>query len=237
MVEVDFQYLAPLFWRLWSAGNDDQHPDCLDWDAVLFGPAGYFSRQTLLEARLAAPAGRWQMASGLLLLPGRAMRLHFRTAMLDTLVDSPVCRNHFFSHRSRPRAKCPGLRLDLFGDRPELLAADPGAGGSSSRTRAAGAASLFGPPALPRSLVIFLVTISDTVAARRRGASPIQFRRLYARELLHRSGISQAAGARCSRTNLLIPGTASFAAPRISGLRTTTSRCATACSGCMKARR
>src|SRR3569623_1779879 len=51
------------------------------------------------------------------------------------------------------------------------------------------------------------------------------------------TGRRMPARATCCRTNTRIAGTASSAAAPISGPPTTAIRCATACSGCMKARR
>jgi predicted metalloprotease with PDZ domain len=157
-VEVDFQYLAP---PSGDYGRQETTTNILtlDWDAVLLYPAGYFARQIPFEARLKVPAG-WQMASGLERVSGQGDEAHFRTAMLDTLVDSPVYAGTYFSRIDLdPGAKVP-VYLDLFGDRPELLAATP-TQVAAHRALVQQAYLLFGSRHYDH--YDFLVTLSDTL--------------------------------------------------------------------------
>jgi predicted metalloprotease with PDZ domain len=122
-VQVDFQYLSP-------PSGDYGRPDTttniltLDWDTVVLYPAGYFSRQIPIEARLKIPVG-WQMASALERVVEQGDDAHFRPTTLETLIDSPVYAGSYFARLDLdPGAKAP-VYLDLFADRPELLAATP----------------------------------------------------------------------------------------------------------------
>jgi predicted metalloprotease with PDZ domain len=157
-VEVDFQYLAP-------PSGDFGRPETttniltLDWDAVLLYPAGYYARQIQFDARLRVPAG-WQMASALEHVAEQADYAHFRTTTLETLVDSPVYAGSYFARIDLdPGAKVP-VYLDLFGDRPELLAATP-AQQAAHRALVQQAYLLFGSRHYDH--YDFLVTVSDSL--------------------------------------------------------------------------
>jgi predicted metalloprotease with PDZ domain len=157
-VEVDFQYLAP-------PSSDYGRPETttniltLDWDEVVLYPAGYYARQIPIEARLRVPAG-WQMASALEHAAERSDDAHFRPTTLETLIDSPVYAGSYFARIDLdPDAKVP-VYLDLFGDRPELLAATP-AQVAAHRALVQQAYLLFGSRHYDH--YDFLVTVSDTL--------------------------------------------------------------------------
>jgi predicted metalloprotease with PDZ domain len=157
-VEVDFQYLAP-------PSGDFGRPETttniltLDWDAMLLYPAGYFARQIQIEARLRVPRD-WQMASALEHVTEQADYVHFRQTTLETLVDSPVYAGaHFARIDLDPGAKVP-VYLNLFADRPELLAATP-AQQAAHRALIQQAYLLFGSRHYDH--YDFLVTLSDTL--------------------------------------------------------------------------
>jgi predicted metalloprotease with PDZ domain len=157
-VDVDFQYLAP-------PSGDYGRPETttniltLDWDAVVLYPAGYYARQIPIEPRLKVPEG-WQMASALQRGEAQGNEAHYHPTTLETLVDSPVYAG---AHTARidldPGAKVP-VYLDLFADRPELLAATP-AQVDAHRSLVQQAYRLFG--ARHYDHYDFLVTVSDTL--------------------------------------------------------------------------
>lgn len=157
-VQVDFQYLSP-------PSGEYGRPDAttniltLDWDTVVLYPAGYFSRQIPIEARLRIPAG-WQMASALERVAEQGDDAHFRPTTLETLIDSPVYAGSYFARLDLdPGAKAP-VYLDLFADRPELLAATP-AEVAAHRALVQQAYRLFGSRHYDH--YDFLVTVSDTL--------------------------------------------------------------------------
>lgn len=157
-VQVDFQYLSP---PSAEYGRPDTTTNILtlDWDTVVLYPAGYFSRQIPIEARLKIPAG-WQMASALERVAEQGGDAHFRPTTLETLIDSPVYAGSYFARLDLdPGAKAP-VYLDLFADRPELLAATPDEV-AAHRALVQQAYRLFGSRHYDH--YDFLVTVSDTL--------------------------------------------------------------------------
>jgi predicted metalloprotease with PDZ domain len=157
-VEVDFQYLAP---PSGDYGRQETTTNILtlDWDAVVLYPAGYYARQIPIEARLKVPAG-WQIASALQRDTDQADETHFHPTTLETLVDSPAYAGTYFARIDLdPGAKVP-VYLDLFADRPELLAATP-AQVDAHRALVQQAYLLFGSRHYDH--YDFLVTVSDTL--------------------------------------------------------------------------
>jgi predicted metalloprotease with PDZ domain len=122
-IDVDFQYLAP-------PAGDYGRPETtlriltLEWDAVTLYPAGYYSRQITVDARLKIPSG-WQLATALARVGQEGDEVRFGPTTFETLVDSPVYAGaHMASVDLDPGASVP-VHLDLFADRPELLAMTP----------------------------------------------------------------------------------------------------------------
>jgi predicted metalloprotease with PDZ domain len=122
-IEVDFQYLAP------PAGDygrleTTQRILTLEWDAVTLYPAGYYSRQITVDARLKIPSG-WQLATALARVGQEGDEVRFGPTTFETLVDSPVYAGAYMTSVDLdPGASVP-VHLDLFADRPELLAVTP----------------------------------------------------------------------------------------------------------------
>jgi predicted metalloprotease with PDZ domain len=122
-IEIDFDYLAP------TSGKVDRLEMSrefltLDWNTVVLYPAGYFARQIPVAATVRIPAG-WTLASAL--EPGGVDEAgtRFASTSLETLMDSPVFAGHYAArHELAPPGAAP-VHLDLFADRPELLAAKP----------------------------------------------------------------------------------------------------------------
>lgn len=122
-IEVSFQYLAP-------PGTAYGRPETtlriltLDWDAVTLYPAGYYTRQITVDARLKVPGG-WQLATALERSAEQGDEVTFKPTTYETLVDSPVYAGAYVTRVDLdPGASVP-VHLDLFADRPELLAATP----------------------------------------------------------------------------------------------------------------
>ena len=157
-VEVDFQYLSP-------PSGDYGKPDAttniltLDWDSVVLYPAGYFARQIHIEPRIKLPAG-WQLASSLERVGESGDAARFTPTTFETLVDSPLYAGSYFARIDLdPGAKVP-VYLNLFADRPELLAATP-AQVAAHRALVQQAYLLFGSHHYDR--YDFLVTVSDAL--------------------------------------------------------------------------
>lgn len=120
-VDLAFQSLSPTDP---SQGRVMVTPAMLNvqWDAVALYPAGYFTRQIPVEASIKLPAG-WTQASALEPV-GAATDgvIRFKPVSFATLVDSPLFAGRYAkSFDLDPGAAAP-VRLNLFADRPELLA-------------------------------------------------------------------------------------------------------------------
>ncbi len=157
-IDVDFQYLAP-------PASEYGRPETtlriltLDWDAVTLYPAGYYARQITVDARLKVPSG-WQLATALERLAQQGDEVRFGPTTLETLVDSPVYAGSYMNRLDLdPGANVP-VHMDLFADRPELLAATP-AEVTAHRNMIQQAYRLFG--ARHYDHYDFLVSLSDTL--------------------------------------------------------------------------
>lgn len=155
-VDVDFQYLAPPHSK-YGRPETTLRILTLDWDAVTFYPAGYYVRQITVDARLKVPSG-WQLATALERLAQQGDEVRFGPTTLETLVDSPVYAGAYVTPIDLdPGASVP-VHLDLFADRPELLATTP-AELAAHRSMIQQAYRLFG--ARHYDHYDFLVSLSD----------------------------------------------------------------------------
>ncbi|HWD94524.1 MAG TPA: peptidase M61 [Verrucomicrobiae bacterium] len=116
-IEADFQYLAPTDA---NQGRVVTTPEMvtLEWNAVVLYPAGYYVRQINVDASAKFPSD-WKDASALEVASREGESVHFKPVSLDTLVDSPV----FAGANLRVETLAPGVRLNIFADEPEQLAA------------------------------------------------------------------------------------------------------------------
>src|SRR5579859_6558981 len=124
-LDADFDFLTP-----GSGGEFGQSvsatPDIVDleWNQVLLYPAGASSREIGFAPSVQLPQG-WQYASALEAVSGGADAPHFKTVMLNTLVDSPLIAGRYFSRLDlAPNDKVP-MHLDLVADTAEELAVTP----------------------------------------------------------------------------------------------------------------
>jgi predicted metalloprotease with PDZ domain len=157
-VEVDFQYLSPVSP---AVGRMEVTPDLLvlDWESVVLYPAGYFTRGIPIDATLKLPEG-WKHAAALEIASQTESATTFKRASLETLVDSPVrAGRHLKRYDLAPGDAVP-VKLDLFGERPDLLELDP-AIVDSLRTLVRQAYALFGSRHYDH--YDFLVSLSDTI--------------------------------------------------------------------------
>jgi predicted metalloprotease with PDZ domain len=157
-LEVTFQYLAP---PSSDYGRLETTPNMLvlDWTTVVLYPAGYYARRIPVDARITVPP-QWQMASALERVTDGGNEAHFRQTTLETLIDSPVYAGSYFARLDlAPGASVP-VYLNLFGDRPELLAVTP-AQLAAHRALIEQAYLLFGSKHYDH--YDFLVSVSDAI--------------------------------------------------------------------------
>ena len=85
-LELRFQYLAPIRPQ---QGRISHNFANVKWNALLFYPAGYFSRRILFATELRLPDG-WKFASALEVKSESGNLVQFKDTTLNTLIDSPL---------------------------------------------------------------------------------------------------------------------------------------------------
>ena len=121
-LDIDFQYLSPVNARV---GGIEVSAELLilEWPSLTLYPAGYFARQVAVEANVKLPDG-WQFATALEQAPVSGATT-FRRVSLETLADSPVYAGRHVARQDLDPNDAVPVHLNLFADRPELLAIKP----------------------------------------------------------------------------------------------------------------
>jgi predicted metalloprotease with PDZ domain len=122
-IDIDFDYLSPTSGKV-GALEMSRELLMIEWNELLFYPAGYFARQIPAQAQLTLPAD-WQFASALETASTDHALIHFKRTTLETLIDSPVYAGRYASKLDLDPGSAVPVHLDLFADRPELLAVKP----------------------------------------------------------------------------------------------------------------
>jgi predicted metalloprotease with PDZ domain len=122
-IDIDFDYLSPTSGKV---GALEMSPELLmiEWNELVFYPAGYFTRQIPALVTLTLPAD-WQLGSALEIASTDRAQTHFKRTTLETLIDSPVYAGRYASKLDLDPGAAVPVRMDLFADRPELLAVKP----------------------------------------------------------------------------------------------------------------
>ena len=124
-LQIDFDYLSP---TNADVGALEFSPNLLmiEWNEVVLYPAGYYARQVPVQAELTLPEG-WSFGSALEVERRDGAHTLFKPTSLATFVDSPLYAGRYTARLDLdPGASVP-VHLDLFADRPELLAVSPAA--------------------------------------------------------------------------------------------------------------
>ena len=122
-LQIDFDYLSP---TNAAVGDLEFSPNLLmiEWNEVVLYPAGYYSRQIPIQPEVTLPAG-WTFASALEVDRRDGAHSVFKPTNVTTFVDSPLYAGRYATRLDLdPGASVP-VHLDLFADRPELLAVSP----------------------------------------------------------------------------------------------------------------
>ncbi|HEY0749064.1 MAG TPA: hypothetical protein VGD63_20335 [Steroidobacteraceae bacterium] len=122
-VDIDFDYLSPTSAKV-GALEISADLLLLEWNELVLYPAGYFARQIPVQASLTLPAN-FQLASALETASADRAVTHFKRTTLETLLDSPVYAGRYASKVDLDPGSAVPVHMDLFADRPELLAAKP----------------------------------------------------------------------------------------------------------------
>jgi predicted metalloprotease with PDZ domain len=122
-IDIDFDYLSPTSSKV---GVIEISRDILllEWNELVLYPAGYFARQIPVEASLTLPAD-WKYASALEPATTAGKETQFKRVNLATFVDSPVYAGRYASRLDLDPNGTTAVHLNLFADRPELLAITP----------------------------------------------------------------------------------------------------------------
>ena len=122
-VNVDFDYLSP---TSAAVGGAESSGDILilEWNSLILYPAGYFTRQIPVQAELTLPAG-WQWGTALEKDSSDGNVIRFKRTTVETLVDSPLYAGRYASRIDLDPGGAVPVHMDLFADRPDLLAIKP----------------------------------------------------------------------------------------------------------------
>lgn len=122
-LEVEFQYLSPLDDK---QGRVVMTPALLNlqWNTVALYPAGYFTRQIPVKARVKLPEG-WQFGTALETDSTQASITTFKTTPFDTLLDSPMFAGINYKRIDLDPAGPVPVHLNIIADRPSQLEATP----------------------------------------------------------------------------------------------------------------
>jgi len=122
-IDVEFEYLSPTSPKV-GAAEFSSDILMLEWIQVVLYPAGYFTRQIPVRVDLTLPTG-WQFGSALDIESSDAERISFKRTTVATLVDSPLFAGRYATRIDLDPNGAVSVHLDLFADRPELLAIKP----------------------------------------------------------------------------------------------------------------
>ena len=122
-IDIDFDYLSPTSPKV-GAIEISRDILLLEWNSLVFYPAGYFTRQIPVEASLTLPVD-WKFGSALETASASGAETKFKRVSLNTFVDSPVYAGRYTSRLDLDPSGPAPVHLNLFADRPELLAIKP----------------------------------------------------------------------------------------------------------------
>ena len=122
-IDIDFDYLSPTSAKV-GALEISRDLVMLEWNELVLYPAGYYARQIPVQVSLTLPTD-FQFASALETASADGPPTLFKRTTLETLIDSPVYAGRYASKLDLDPGSAVPVHLDLFADRPELLAVKP----------------------------------------------------------------------------------------------------------------
>jgi predicted metalloprotease with PDZ domain len=122
-IDIDFEYLSPTSSKV-GALEFSRDVLLLEWNSVILYPAGYFVRQIPVTVSLTLPVD-WKLGSALEVESASGAQTNFKRTSLETLIDSPVYAGRYTSRLDLDPGSAAAVHLDLFADRPALLAVKP----------------------------------------------------------------------------------------------------------------
>jgi predicted metalloprotease with PDZ domain len=124
-LDLEFQFLTPVD----ASGGDvaiTQDMLILEWNTVVFYPAGYYVSRIQVEPSVKLPAG-WRFGTALEAASTSTGTTDFRVVSLETLVDSPVLAGRYYRQVDLDPGAAIPVRLHVVADAPEFLEIGPGA--------------------------------------------------------------------------------------------------------------
>jgi predicted metalloprotease with PDZ domain len=124
-IELEFQFLSPSAGGRFGQGiSATEQLVELEWNQVVFYPAGYYARQIAVQPSVVLPQA-WDFASALEPADPSGSTGRFKPVDLETLVDSPLIAGRHFKRIDITPDGAPAVHLNLVADRPANLAATP----------------------------------------------------------------------------------------------------------------
>jgi predicted metalloprotease with PDZ domain len=122
-IDAAFQYLSPPTTR---EGRVEMTPEMVDlsWNTVALYPAGFFSRDILVQPTLTLPKA-WHYATALETAQAAAGTVSFKPTPFNTLVDSPLYAGRYFVRLDLAPGAAVPVHLNVFADRPQDLQISP----------------------------------------------------------------------------------------------------------------
>src|SRR5579875_1968654 len=128
-LDVDFDFLSPISGGSFGAGvSTTPNIADLEWNQVVFYPAGYASKAITVKPSLMLPQG-WQFATAL--EPhtgtggGTSAAIDFAPVTLNNLVDSPIISGRYFKQVDLAPGAKTTVDRDMVADAPADLAITP----------------------------------------------------------------------------------------------------------------
>ena len=124
-LDVAFQFLSPTSGGSFGAGVSATPVIAdLEWNQVLFYPAGYASRAITVRPSVQLPQG-WEFATALVPHTGAGGVVQFQPVTLNNLVDSPLISGEYFKQLNLDPGAKVSVDLDLVADSPADLVVKP----------------------------------------------------------------------------------------------------------------
>lgn len=120
-LDLSFQYLAPV--RPQQGRISNNFAD-IKWNALLFYPAGYFSRRIQFAPELRLPEG-WKFSTALDVKSQSSTLIQFKDTTLNTLIDAPLYAGVNYKRVDLSSGADNPVYMDVFADKPEQLEITP----------------------------------------------------------------------------------------------------------------
>ena len=122
-LDCEFQFLSPVETK---EGRVVMTPDMLNlqWNTVALYPAGYFSRDIMVQPGVKLPAA-WKFGTAFETASASGVTTNFKPVPLNTLVDSPIFAGRYFERVDLDPGARAAVHMDIVADRPDELVISP----------------------------------------------------------------------------------------------------------------